>query len=54
MPTPAFAMRLALGEMADILLHGQRVIPKQLQDSEFTFAFTNAENALQDLQTRKA
>src|SRR5207249_10240228 len=27
LPTPAFALRLALGEMAELLLTGQRVLP---------------------------
>jgi uncharacterized protein (TIGR01777 family) len=38
MPMPAFAARLALGEMADsLLLASQRVQPKALEDHGYTF-----------------
>jgi hypothetical protein len=36
-PTPAFAMRLALGEMSTLVLDGQRVIPNRLSQAGFTF-----------------
>jgi len=46
-PTPAFAMRLALGEMADaLLLNGQRVIPAKAQSLGFTFRYPALEPAL--------
>ncbi len=39
-PVPAFAARLAFGEMADeILLAGQRVLPAKLRDAKFSFRF---------------
>jgi uncharacterized protein (TIGR01777 family) len=48
MPTPAFALRLALGsEMAnEMLLSGQRVLPKHAQDEGFEFACPELERAL--------
>jgi uncharacterized protein len=48
MPTPAFALRLALGsEMAnEMLLAGQRVLPKRAQDEGFEFAYPDLEAAL--------
>jgi uncharacterized protein (TIGR01777 family) len=48
LPTPAFALRLALGsEMADeMLLGGQRVFPKHAQDEGFEFAHPELEAAL--------
>ncbi len=49
LPAPAFAVRLALGEMADMLLGGQRVDPKRTQAEGFTFQFTELEPALRDL-----
>lgn len=49
MPTPAFAIRLALGEMASLVLDSQRVIPTRLQASDFTFQYPDAENALNDI-----
>jgi uncharacterized protein (TIGR01777 family) len=48
MPTPAFALRLALGpEMADeMLLGGQRVLPKRASEEGFEFAYPELEAAL--------
>ncbi|MGC8837534.1 MAG: TIGR01777 family oxidoreductase [Anaerolineae bacterium] len=46
---PAFALRLALGELATLLLDGQRAVPKRLQDLGFAFQFPDLEGALQDL-----
>ena len=46
---PEFMMRLVLGEFADALLTGQRVIPKKLQDAGFRFNFPTIEEALKDL-----
>ncbi len=48
-PTPALALRLIFGEMATILLDGQRAIPRRLLDLGFTFHFPKAKAALQDL-----
>lgn len=37
-PAPAFALRLALGEMADaLLLSSQRVVPAQLEKADYSF-----------------
>lgn len=48
--TPAFALRLALGEMADaLILPGQRVLPARAQALGFTFRFPELEPALQDI-----
>jgi|MudIll2142460700_1097286.scaffolds.fasta_scaffold00707_3 hypothetical protein len=49
MHVPAFAFRLQLGEGAKVLLEGQRVLPKRLLESGFTFRFTEIERALEDL-----
>ena len=49
MHIPAFAFRLQLGEGAKILLEGQRVLPKRLLESGFTFRFAEIEKALEDL-----
>jgi uncharacterized protein (TIGR01777 family) len=46
-PMPAFAARLALGEMADgLLLASARVIPRKLQETGFEFRFTDLAAAL--------
>ena len=48
-PTPALALKLAFGEMSTILLDGQRVIPKKLQDLGFTFNYPTAAAAFREL-----
>jgi hypothetical protein len=49
-PTPPFALKLALGEMAEpLLLYSQRVLPARAQAAGFTFRFTDLEPALRDL-----
>jgi uncharacterized protein (TIGR01777 family) len=50
MPAPAFALRLALGEMADaLLLSGQRALPVRATDLGFSFKFSNVDEALADV-----
>ena len=47
MPTPAFALRLAFGEMAgEMLLAGQRVIPARAKREGFSFRYPTLEEAL--------
>jgi uncharacterized protein len=46
-PAPAFALRLALGEMADaLLLSSQRVFPKKLESLGYRFLHSDLKNAL--------
>jgi uncharacterized protein len=45
-PVPGFALRLVLGEMAEMLLTGQRVIPAAAQKLGFQFRYPNLEEAL--------
>ena len=50
--TPAFALRLVLGEMADALvLGGQRVLPDAAQKQGFVFRYPTLEPALRDIYT---
>ena len=49
LPAPGFMIRLAMGELAESLLTGQRVIPKRLLDAGFKFNFPTIEAALKDL-----
>ena len=37
-PTPAFALRLLLGEQADLLLHGQHAVSRKLEGFEFRYS----------------
>jgi hypothetical protein len=49
LPAPAFAFRLAFGEMADTLLKGVRGQPERLEDLGFDFKFPALEPALRDI-----
>ena len=52
-PAPAFALRLALGEMAqESVLSSARVIPRQLLDDGFTFEHATLEAALAAMLAR--
>ncbi len=49
MPAPAFAIRLLLGEMASVVLEGQRALPAKLLQAGYRFHFSDAASALRDL-----
>ena len=49
LPTPGFVLRLALGEMADLVLTGQRVIPKRALEYRYTFRYPELEGALRNV-----
>ena len=46
---PEFVLRATLGEMADIVLTGQKVIPQKLSKAGFEFRFPKLIGALEDL-----
>jgi uncharacterized protein len=52
LPVPAFGLRLALGELAETLLTGQRAIPQRAQEQGFVFRFPEINPALADLLGR--
>jgi len=45
-PVPSFALRLILGEMADVVLTGQRVLPVKAQKLGYNFKYTDLTEAL--------
>ncbi|RHW75037.1 TIGR01777 family oxidoreductase [Colwellia sp. RSH04] len=51
MDMPSFVVKTLFGEMSDLLLFGQNIIPKKLIDNDYSFAFENLESALSDLLT---
>ena len=52
-PTPGFALRIILGEMADgLLLSGQRAVPAEALDAQFSFRYPQLEGALAALFDR--
>lgn len=46
LPVPATALRLLLGEMAEMLLTGRRVLPRKALDSGFKFSHPDLPSAL--------
>lgn len=49
-PVPAFAARIAFGEMADaLLLSSQRVAPTRLKEADYRFSYSELEQALSAL-----
>ena len=46
MRTPAFMIRMALGEFADVLLGSQRAVPQKLLKHHFTFDYPEIEAAV--------
>lgn len=46
-PVPAFALKLLLGQMADMLLTGQRAVPERAQKLGYKFRYPNLYEALQ-------
>jgi uncharacterized protein (TIGR01777 family) len=49
LPVPAFALKLALGEVASVLLDSQRVLPRAALDRGFRFCHHEVGAALEDL-----
>jgi uncharacterized protein (TIGR01777 family) len=48
-PVPGFAMRMAFGEVAEVVLNGQRAVPQRLLDLGFEFQFPAVKAGLKDL-----
>jgi uncharacterized protein (TIGR01777 family) len=47
---PEFVLRMMMGEMADLVIYGQRVVPKRLQDSGYEFIFPTISQAFDCLR----
>ncbi|AHF11024.1 MULTISPECIES: TIGR01777 family oxidoreductase [Dehalobacter] len=47
-PVPEFVLKIALGQMSEMLLHGQRAIPQKISDIGFEFKFPDLKSALED------
>ncbi|GAB5551460.1 MAG: TIGR01777 family oxidoreductase [Saprospiraceae bacterium] len=48
-PAPAFALKIAMGEMAEVVLSSARVSSDKIQDTGFTFNYETAEAAFKAL-----
>jgi uncharacterized protein (TIGR01777 family) len=53
LPAPEFAIRLLLGEMSDLILKGQLVLPQNALDRGYTFRFPKLEEGLEDILLSK-
>jgi NAD dependent epimerase/dehydratase family enzyme len=51
---PGFILKVGLGEVADVLLTGQKVQPVRAQDAGFTFRFTEVNTALRDIVSKRS
>jgi len=49
LPTPKFALNIMFGEMAEVVLASQRVLPKAAESAGFRFRFPQLQPALADL-----
>ena len=49
LPVPGFALKMLMGEMADITLQSQRAIPKKALDAGFAFQYSDLRSALANL-----
>ena len=49
LPTPAFALKIALGEFADGILASQRALPRRAQEMGYRFQFEELEGALREI-----
>ncbi|MBK8505635.1 MAG: TIGR01777 family protein [Saprospiraceae bacterium] len=54
LPVPKIFLRLGLGQMADVLLQSQRVIPSVLIQKSHFFEYSTLADALKDLSTGSA
>lgn len=53
LPAPEFVLRLAMGEMADVVFDSTRVSSKKIEAAGFIFLFPDLQPALRDLLRRK-
>jgi uncharacterized protein len=53
LPMPAPMVRLLVGEMAHLLLTGQKVLPARAQAEGFTFRFPELAGALQEIRAQR-
>lgn len=49
LPVPGFALKLMFGEGAEMLLGGQKVLPKKALEAGYQFKFAELESALTDI-----
>ncbi|WP_202080973.1 TIGR01777 family oxidoreductase [Caldalkalibacillus salinus] len=53
LPVPSFMLQLLLGEMSDLILKGQKVLPAKLQAKGYTFKYPDLQSALLSVESPK-
>lgn len=53
LPVPGFLLKVVLGEMSDMLLNSQRILPKKILKEGFLFQFSATKTALKDIIGRQ-
>ncbi len=53
LPVPEFLLRMAMGEMTNMLTNSTRVIPEKAISQGFEYSFTEVKEAVMDLKKRK-
>ena len=48
LPVPSIALKLALGEMSQLLLEGQKVLPVKFKEAKFRYRYSTLEMALKE------
>jgi uncharacterized protein (TIGR01777 family) len=48
-PVPSFVLKLILGEMSEVILKGQRVLPKRIMEYGYVFSYASLERALKHI-----
>lgn len=48
LPVPEVLLKIALGQMAEMLLHGQRAVPKKILNANFKYRFPKLKDALEN------
>lgn len=48
LPVPEILLKIALGQMAEMLLHGQRAVPKKILSADFEYRFPKLKAALEN------
>lgn len=54
LPTPAFVLSLMLGEVADVVTTGQRVLPRKAKALNYSFQFPQLDEALAEILSASA
>lgn len=49
LPVPTWILKIALGQMAEMLVNGQRVVPNKVIDAGFKFRFSKLKSALENV-----